>query len=121
VLRDAPPAGQAEIDYGRLGTWAGPATGRRRTVWAFVMVLAGSRHMSVRPTLLLDQHEWTAAHGRRSRSSVAGGLAWWHLSTAGLDASAGSFLAAAFALTVVGAPFSVPPVNLFMWFSRMWT
>lgn len=63
VLRDTPPPGQeAQIDYGRLGMWLDPRTGRRRTVWAFVMVLACSRHMFVRPTLLMDQAEWTAAH-----------------------------------------------------------
>jgi transposase len=49
VLRDAPPPGaEAQIDYGRLGMWLDPATGRRRTVWAFVMVLPCSRHMFVR-------------------------------------------------------------------------
>jgi hypothetical protein len=42
--------------------WLDPRTGRRRTVWAFVMVLCCSRHMFVRPTLSLDQAEWTAAH-----------------------------------------------------------
>lgn len=63
VLRDClPPGSEAQIDYGRLGMWADPATGRRRTVWAFVMVLACSRHMFVRLTLLMDQREWTAAH-----------------------------------------------------------
>jgi transposase len=63
VLRDTPPAGvEAQIDYGRLGMWLDPATGRRRAVWAFVMVLACSRHMFVRPTLSMDQREWTAAH-----------------------------------------------------------
>jgi transposase len=63
VLRDTPPPGEeAQIDYGRLGMWLDPRTGRRRTVWAFVMVLACSRHMFVRPTLLMDQAEWTAAH-----------------------------------------------------------
>lgn len=63
VLRDTPPAGQeAQIDYGRLGMWLDPRTGRRRTVWAFVMVLVCSRHMFVRPTLVMDQAEWTAAH-----------------------------------------------------------
>jgi transposase len=63
VLRDTPPPGQeAQIDYGRLGMWLDPGSGRRRTVWAFVMVLACSRHMFVRPTLLMDQAEWTAAH-----------------------------------------------------------
>ena len=63
VLRDCPPPGsEAQIDYGRLGMWLDPATGRRRTVWAFVMVLSCSRHMFVRPTLAMDQREWTAAH-----------------------------------------------------------
>ena len=63
VLGDAPPPGeQAQIDYGRLGMWLDPGTGRRRAVWAFVMVLACSRHLFLRPTLTMDQAEWTAAH-----------------------------------------------------------
>jgi hypothetical protein len=63
VLRDTPPPGsEAQIDYGRLGMWLDPASGRRRTVWAFVMVLCCSRHMFVRPTLVMDAHEWTVAH-----------------------------------------------------------
>ena len=64
VLRPWPaePGAEAQIDYGRLGMWFDPATGRRRTVWAFVMVLPCSRHMFVRPTLSMDQAEWTAAH-----------------------------------------------------------
>jgi transposase len=63
VLGDCPPPGsQAQIDYGRLGMWLDPAGGRRRTVWAFVMVLPCSRHMFVRPTVSMDQREWTAAH-----------------------------------------------------------
>src|SRR5215213_1604646 len=63
VLGDALlPGEQAQIDYGRLGMWLDPATGRRRAVWAFVMVLACSRHLFVRPTLVMDQAEWTAAH-----------------------------------------------------------
>jgi hypothetical protein len=62
VLRDCPPAGsEAQIDYGRLGTRLDPTTGRRRTVWAFVMVLPCSRDMFVRPTVSMDQREWTAA------------------------------------------------------------
>jgi transposase len=63
VLRDtAPPGCEAQIDYGKLGMWLDPRTGRRRTVWAFVMVLCCSRHMFVRPTLIMDQAEWTTAH-----------------------------------------------------------
>ena len=34
-------------------------SGRLRTVWAFVMVLAYSRHMFVRPVLTMDQRAWT--------------------------------------------------------------
>lgn len=63
VLRDEVEAGaEAQIDYGKLGMWTDPATGRRRTVWAFAMVLACSRHMFVRPVLTMDQQAWTAAH-----------------------------------------------------------
>jgi len=63
VLRDPVAAGEeAQIDYGHLGWWVDPATGRRRKVWAFVMVLCCSRHMFVRPTLTMDQRAWTEAH-----------------------------------------------------------
>jgi hypothetical protein len=34
---------RAQIDYGQLGRWLDPLTGRLRTVWAFVMVLARLR------------------------------------------------------------------------------
>jgi len=50
---------QAQIDYGQLGRWLDPVTGKLRTVWAFVMVLACSRHMFVRPVLKMDQRSWT--------------------------------------------------------------
>jgi Integrase core domain len=53
---------QAQIDYGQLGRWLDPATGRLRTVWVFVMVLAYSRHMFVRPVLTMDQRAWTECH-----------------------------------------------------------
>jgi hypothetical protein len=63
VLRDPVPAGEeAQIDYGHLGWWVDPMAGRRRKVWAFVMVLCCSRHMFVRPTLRMDQRAWTEAH-----------------------------------------------------------
>ncbi|MFG3701607.1 IS21 family transposase [Micromonospora sp. NPDC047620] len=63
VLGDTPPAGhEAQVDYGRLGMWTDPDTGRRVTVWAFVMVLSHSRHMFVRPVLRMDQRAWTEAH-----------------------------------------------------------
>jgi hypothetical protein len=62
ALGEAAPGELAEIDYGRLGSWVDPATGRRRAVWAFVLVLAASRHIFVRPVLVMDQHAWTVAH-----------------------------------------------------------
>jgi transposase len=60
--RPAEAGEQAQIDYGMLGRWADPATGRLRTVWAFVMVLAYSRHLFVRPVLTMDQRAWTECH-----------------------------------------------------------
>jgi transposase len=64
VLRPGPvePGSEAQIDYGRLWVWTDPATGRRHTVQAFVMVLACSRHMFVRPVLRMGQEAWTRCH-----------------------------------------------------------
>src|SRR5712692_1089594 len=64
-VRDPNPAGageQAQIDYGQLGRWLDPVTGKLRTVQAFVMVLACSRYMFVRPVLKMDQRAWTECH-----------------------------------------------------------
>ena len=60
--RPAEAGEQAQIDYGQLGRWLDPVTGKLRTVWAFVMVLACSRHMFVRPVLRMDQRAWTECH-----------------------------------------------------------
>jgi transposase len=60
--RPAEAGEQAQIDYGQLGRWLDPVTGKLRTVWAFVMVLACSRHMFVRPVLTMDQRAWTECH-----------------------------------------------------------
>jgi len=62
VLRPGAPVGEAQIDYGYLGSWVDPVGGRLRRVQAFVIVLACSRHMFVRPVLSLDQSSWVAAH-----------------------------------------------------------
>jgi transposase len=63
VLRGAvEPGSEAQIDYGRLGMWCDPATGRRVSVWAFVMVLSCSRHIFVQPVLKMDQTSWCASH-----------------------------------------------------------
>jgi Integrase core domain len=56
------PGSEAQIDYGYLGSWVDPVLGRARRVWAFVMVLAASRHMFVRPVVSMDQRSWVAAH-----------------------------------------------------------
>jgi transposase len=64
VLRPYPaePGAEAQIDYGRLGRWLDPVTGKVRTIWAFVMVLACSRHLFVRPVIRLDQQGWSECH-----------------------------------------------------------
>ena len=64
VLRpdDASPGEEAQIDYGFLGSWLDPLTGRTRRIWAFVMVLGCSRHMFVRPVISLDASSWVTAH-----------------------------------------------------------
>ena len=63
VLRpDVEPGDEIQIDYGYLGQWRDPIEDRVRRVWAFVMVLACSRHMFVRPVLRMDQTSWVAAH-----------------------------------------------------------
>ena len=57
------PAGEeGQVDYGYLGTWFDPLAERARRVWAFVIVLACSRYMFVRPVLSMDQRAWTACH-----------------------------------------------------------
>jgi transposase len=64
VLRLVPaePGAEAQIDYGQLGRWADPRSGRRHTVHAFAMVLCCSRHMFVRPVIIMDQRAWTECH-----------------------------------------------------------
>lgn len=63
ILKDDPPPGEeAQIDYGYLGVWIEPLTGRRRRVWAFSMVLSYSRHMFVRPVLNMTLPLWIECH-----------------------------------------------------------
>lgn len=57
-----PPGEVAEVDYGRLGLWIDPFTGRRRTVNGFVMTLAVSRHVFVDLVVGCDQASWVASH-----------------------------------------------------------
>ncbi len=68
VLRpdDVAPGAEGQVDYGKLGMWRDPVTGLRRAVWGFVMVLACSRHMFVRPVLTMDQQACRQGRSRRS-------------------------------------------------------
>jgi Integrase core domain len=56
------PGSEAQIDYGFLGSWLDPITDRLRRVWAFVMVLACSRHMFVRPVFTMNAGSWIQTH-----------------------------------------------------------
>ena len=56
------PGSEAQIDYGFLGSWLDPVTERVRRVWAFVMVLACSRHMFVRPVFSMNAVSWVETH-----------------------------------------------------------
>jgi len=63
VRKDDPPPGEeAQIDYGYLGQWRDPVTGAKRRMWAFVMVLACSRHLFVRPVIQMSLAAWVDAH-----------------------------------------------------------
>jgi len=63
VRRDDPPPGEeAQIDYGYLGMWQDPKTGKRCRLWAFAMIFSFSRHMFVRVVTKMDQREWLTCH-----------------------------------------------------------
>ena len=49
-MEDGPPGELAEMDFGRPGLVSDPETGRRRTVWALIVVWRYSRHCFVWPT-----------------------------------------------------------------------
>ena len=49
-MEDTTPGEVVELDFGRLGLIHDPDTGRRRTVWALILVLGYSRHCFVWPT-----------------------------------------------------------------------
>ena len=49
-MEDTAPGEVVELDFGRLGLIHDPGTGRRRTVWALLLVLGYSRHCFVWPT-----------------------------------------------------------------------
>ena len=49
-MAQSAPGEVAEMDFGRLGLIWDPTTGRRRIVWALIIVLSYSRHSFVWPT-----------------------------------------------------------------------
>ena len=51
-LEDPPPAQEAQVDFGKMGIVVDPATGKRRTLWAFIITLSFSRYMFVWPTFV---------------------------------------------------------------------
>jgi transposase len=56
------PGSEAQIDYGRLGMWCDPTSGRRVAVWVFAMILSCSRALFIQPVLRMDQTSWNASH-----------------------------------------------------------
>jgi transposase len=56
------PGSEAQIDYGKLGMWCDPVSGRRVAVWVFAMILSCSRALFVQPVLKMDQVSWNASH-----------------------------------------------------------
>jgi len=63
VRRSEPPPGEeAQIDFGYLGTWQDPLSGKSHRLWAFALILSFSRHMFVRIVTRLDQREWLVCH-----------------------------------------------------------
>ena len=64
-MEQSAPGEVAELDFGRLGYIEDAETGRRRTVWALIVVLAYSRHCFVWPT-------FNQKAGRRRRRTGGG-------------------------------------------------
>jgi transposase len=63
VLKDDPPPGEeAQLDYGYLGRWLDPFSGKLSRVWALVMVLSMSRHLFVFPVLRMTGGAFIQAH-----------------------------------------------------------
>ena len=59
---DPPPGEEAQLDFGYLGMWQDPKTGKRYRLWAFALILSFSRHMFVRVVTRMDQREWLMCH-----------------------------------------------------------
>ena len=65
-MADTEPGEVAEADFGRLGMITDPTTGKRKVVWALIIVLSYSRHCFVWPT-----------HSQKLEDVIAGLEAAW--------------------------------------------
>jgi len=59
---DPPPGEEAQVDYGFLGMWVDPFTGKRRAVQAFALILSHSRHIYSRAVFRMNQQAWAESH-----------------------------------------------------------
>lgn len=59
---DPPPGEEAQVDFFYVGLWDDPEAGRRRKLYAFLMLLAHSRHQFLYPTLAEDAMAWLDGH-----------------------------------------------------------
>ncbi len=63
VLRGPVSAGdEAQVDYGLLGRWRDPVSGKIRRIWGFLIVLAFSRLLFLRPVIKMDEASWVECH-----------------------------------------------------------
>ena len=65
-MADTGPGEVDEVDFGRLGLITDPAAGKRKAVWALIVVLSYSRHCFVWPT-----------HSKKLADVIAGLEAAW--------------------------------------------
>ena len=71
-MEDTPPGEVAEADFGRLGLIQDPETGRRRAVWALILVLGYSRHCFLWP--IFNQKLEDVIAGLESAWAFFGGI-----------------------------------------------
>ena len=56
------PGEEAQVDFGFMGPWQDPITGKKHRVYAFSLVLSYSRHMFVRLVIHLNALAWQQCH-----------------------------------------------------------
>lgn len=71
-MADTKPGEMAEMDFGRLGLMMDPESGRRRVMWALVIVLGYSRHSFVWP--LMRQQLGDIIEGLEAAWAFFGGI-----------------------------------------------